>query len=643
MQEFINQTIHPIFLGLSHLIEKSVQIIWYYPVVFLCIFCGFLFSFRSNFIQFRGFSHAINLIRGVFDNPKEPGQITHFQALMAALSGTIGLGNIAGVAIAISYGGPGTVFWMWLIGIIGMATKFVECTLGTKYRITDGDKVYGGPMFYIKKKLPKPLKFLAYLFAISTIFGAFGAGGMFQANQAASALSTYFNINPVITGGFLACAIALVILGGIKRIGNVASKIVPSMCIIYILGAIIICILNISKIPSVIQLIFNDAFSGTAVAGGSIGTVIIWGVRRAVFSNEAGLGSASIAHAAVKTNHPVREGFVASLGPLIDTIIVCTATAIVIILGGEYKSSGFKPTSQIINFEETNQTDQNSFKLINEKDGQNNRISYITSSKIELFQTQPIKVVKTTNTWYGTPQRKILGNGIQFKTKRSRGNYAVILRDKNGNKVSALKLSGDEKFFFATSGVDKELKIVYFKINTTEANNQWQTHTIEFLHDTKKWIVDKPHLHELTLEFIIDKDSTMFQVDDILIGKPPSGIALTIASFDQFLDGFGSIFITIAVLLFAFSTIITWSYYGEVALIFLFGKKAVVPFKWIFVLVILLGANISLDAIINFSDLMIGLMVIPNVIAIIYLMEDVFDDTSNYLKKLKNNEFKKYK
>ena len=204
-------------------------------------------------------------------------------------------------------------------------------------------------------------------------------------------------------------------------------------------------------------------------------------------------------------------------------------------------------------------------------------------------------------------------------------------------------MSGDEKFFFATSGLEKELKIIYFKINKTEENNQWQTHTIEFLHDTKKWIIDKPHLHELSLEFIIDKNSNLFQLDDILIGKPPSGIALTIASFDQFLDGFGSIFITIAVLLFAFSTIITWSYYGEVALIFLFGNKAIVPFKWVFIIVILLGANISLDAVINFSDLMIGLMVIPNVIAIIYLMEDVFDDTSNYLKKLKNNEFKKYK
>ena len=562
---------------------------------------------------------------------------------MAALSGTIGLGNIAGVAIAISYGGPGTIFWMWLIGIIGMATKFVECTLGTKYRITDGNKVYGGPMFYIKQKLPKQLKFLAYLFAASTIFGAFGAGGMFQANQAASALSTYFSVSPILTGSFLAIAIALVILGGIKRIGNVASKIVPSMCIIYILGAILICILNISEIPGVIQLIFNDAFSGSAVAGGSIGTVIIWGVRRAVFSNEAGLGSASIAHAAVKTNYPVREGFVASLGPLIDTIIVCTATAIVIILGGEYKSSAYKPTDKIINFENKEKINSSNFEIISDGDQQSNRINYIPSNKITYYQTPSIKIVEKTKTWYGTPETKILGNGIQFKTKRARGNYAVIIRDKNGKKVSALKLNGDEKFFFATSGLEKELKIVYFKINSTEANNQWQTHTIEFLHDSKSWITEKDHLHELSLEFVVDKNSTLFQLDDILIGKPPSGIALTIASFDQFLDGFGSIFITIAVLLFAFSTIITWSYYGEVALIFLFGEKAVIPFKWVFIFVILLGANISLDAVINFSDLMIGLMVIPNVIAIIYLMEDVFDDTSNYLKKLKNNEFKKYK
>ena len=203
-------------------------------VVFICLLCGIFFTLRFGFVQFKGFRHAIDLIKGKYDNPDEPGHITHFQALMAALSGTIGLGNIAGVAIAISIGGPGTIFWMWLVGILGMATKFAECTLGTKYREKNPETnaVYGGPMFYIKKKLPNFLQPLGILFAISTVFGAFGAGGMFQSNQAASALNSYFNIPTFITGIILAFFVGLVIIGGIKRIGNVASKLYQQ-CVSY--------------------------------------------------------------------------------------------------------------------------------------------------------------------------------------------------------------------------------------------------------------------------------------------------------------------------------------------------------------------------------------------------------------------------
>ncbi|RAP24967.1 hypothetical protein DID73_00240 [Candidatus Marinamargulisbacteria bacterium SCGC AG-343-K17] len=647
MQNFINETLHPVFLMISNLLGKAVEIIWYYPVVFLCLFCGILFTLRFWFIQFRGFRHAIELLKGTYDDPNEPGHITHFQALMAALSGTIGLGNIAGVAIAISIGGPGTIFWMWIVGILGMATKFVECTLGTKYRHvnTETNEVYGGPMYYIKKKLPKFLQPLGILFAVSSVFGAFGAGGMFQANQAASALSTYFNIPQLITGLCLAIFVALVIIGGIKRIGNVASKIVPSMCIIYILGAFIICLLNIKAIPGIISLILTDAFSGAAVAGGSIGTVILWGVRRAVFSNEAGLGSASIAHAAVKTNYPIREGIVASVGPLIDTIIVCTATAIVIILGGQYGNNAYSAGSTPITFEQQALNNNDTWSIIDNNDGQGNRIKYTTNTKkIKSYKTQLFDVVKNDKTFYGTPTNEILGNGIQFKTKRGRGNYAIIVRDKNENKVTALKLHGDEKFFFTSPANKKEdLKIVYFKLNQTKSNNTWQTHTIEFKEHTKEWIIERPHLHQMSLEFIVDKNSKSIEIDDIFVGKPKNGIELTIASFDQFLKGFGSIFITLAVVLFAFSTMITWSYYGEVALRFLFGQKAILPFKWVFIGVIILGSTITLNTVLNFSDLMIGLMVIPNVIAILFLMENVFDDSSEYFKKLRNNEFKRYK
>ena len=225
------------------------------------------------------------------------------------------------------------------------------------------------------------------------------------------------------------------------------------MCIIYILGALIICLLNITSIPSVIALIFNDAFTGTAVAGGSIGTVVIWGVRRAIFSNEAGLGSASIAHAAVKTNHPIREGVVASIGPFIDTIIVCTATAIIIVLSGHYKSDSYSPKSAIIDFENSQmKTAQENWMIKNSDDGQGNRLSYVTNDEtLASFTSSPIKVVETKNTWYGTPVTEVIGDGIQFKTKRSRGKYALIIRDKNDNKLISLKLHGDDKFFFTST------------------------------------------------------------------------------------------------------------------------------------------------------------------------------------------------
>ena len=245
-------------------LEKAVGIVWNFPVIGLCLFTGLFFSLRFGFIQLRAFPHAIALLRGRYDDPSEKGHITHFQALMAALSGTIGLGNIAGVAIAIAIGGPGAVLWMWIVGFFGMATKFVECTLGTYYRDEDPvtGEVRGGPMYYITKGLGPRFKPMAFFYATCIMFGAFGAGGMFQSNQAANALETYFGVSPWVTGLALALCVALVIIGGIKRIGQVASKIVPTMCIIYVLGSVYICLLNITLWPVVLKIILHDAFTG---------------------------------------------------------------------------------------------------------------------------------------------------------------------------------------------------------------------------------------------------------------------------------------------------------------------------------------------------------------------------------------------
>ena len=254
------------------------------------------------------------------------------------------------------------------------------------------------------------------------------------------------------------------------------QKIVPSMCIIYILGALIICALNISEVPNIIALIINDAFTGMAVAGGSVGTVIIWGVRRAVFSNEAGLGSASIAHAAVKTNYPIREGLVASLGPMIDTIIVCTATAIVIVLSGQYLKTNYSPQSNIISFQNFTIPESKSNWSV-QSSNNTQRLTHATNkNNIDSIQTPLLTIVESSTTWYGSPIKQVKGDGIQFSTKRGNGNYAVILRDKNGNRISGFKLDGDEKLFLVSDVKKNNLLIINMQLTTHPIENDWQHH-----------------------------------------------------------------------------------------------------------------------------------------------------------------------
>lgn len=317
------------------------------PFVLIWLIVGALiFTFYFRFVNFRKLKLAVNIVRGKYSDPNEKGEVSHFQALTAALSATVGLGNIAGVAIAIGLGGPGATFWMILAGLLGMSSKFVECTLGVKFRkIDENGVVHGGPMYYLKeglklKGMPGLGKILAVFFAIMCIGGSFGGGNMFQVNQAFKQFSGVFPaLGPLgegwVFGLILAILVGLVIIGGIKSIARVTEKIVPFMVAIYVIAALIIIFANIPAIPGTIGLIFKGAFSPVAVAGGFVG-VLIQGFRRAAFSNEAGIGSASIAHAAVKTNNPVSEGLVALLEPFIDTVVVCTMTALVIIITGNY-------------------------------------------------------------------------------------------------------------------------------------------------------------------------------------------------------------------------------------------------------------------------------------------------------------------
>ena len=316
--------------------SAAVDIAWGLPLVFLLVGAGLYFTVAGRFIPFTGLRHAINILRGKFDDPNDPGEISHFQALSSALSATIGMGNISGVAIAVTVGGPGAIFWMWVAGLVGMSTKFFTCTLACMYRKKDERGIeQGGPMYFLEVGLGKYAKPLAIMFAV---FGMVGCLAMFQVNQLSGLLQNDWSIPKWSTGVFCAVAVGIVILGGIVRVGRVASKVVPAMFVLYVVSAMYVVIVNISIMPDLIQSIFASAFGGKALIGGGTAVVfkevIITGIRRAAFSNEAGIGTAPMAHGAAKTKEPVREGLIAMLGPFLDTNIVCTLTALVILATG---------------------------------------------------------------------------------------------------------------------------------------------------------------------------------------------------------------------------------------------------------------------------------------------------------------------
>ena len=330
---------------LDNAIASFAGAIWGTPLVLLLLGGGIFFALYSRLKPMLYFKHGVDILLGKYDSDDDPGQITHFEALSSALAGTVGMGNIAGVAVAINTGGPGAVFWMWITAILGMSTKFFTCTLSVMYRgLDDQGEIQGGVMYYIEEGLGKAYRPLAVMFSVS---GLFGCIVFFQANQLSQIIMDFF-YTPVglfqdnlllgnfFTGTCAAVVVGSVIFGGINRIAKVASRMVPIMVGLYIVAALLILIKNISIVPEVFSLILKDAFTGNAVSGGALGSMIIIGVRRGMFSNEAGTGSETMAHGAAKTKEPVREGLVAMLGPFIDTIIVCTITALIILISGVY-------------------------------------------------------------------------------------------------------------------------------------------------------------------------------------------------------------------------------------------------------------------------------------------------------------------
>jgi len=510
---------------------------------------GVYLTWRLRLVQMIRFGHSWRVIAGVYDKEDDAGDINHLQALSAALSATIGIGNIAGVATAIHFGGPGALFWMWVSAFLGMATKFGEATLAMVFRKTARDgTVAGGPMYYIEMGLGSKWKWLAVIFAICTIFSSFGTGNSIQAFTVADSFHSDFGIPQWFTGLVIASLVGMVIIGGIRRIGVVASRLVPFMAAVYILAALYIVGVNITAVPEAFRLIFKSAFTAQGALGGFAGATffqgLLWGIRRGIYSNEAGQGSAPIAHAAAKTEEPVREGTVAMIGPFIDTLLICTLTGLTIITSGAWR----------------------------------------TPYKTQMELNTPIVI---------NSDAQIQPGGTILDTDRFDGTLPVI----NGEIKGA---------------------------------------NLVFNHS----IVVKPTLFESTADVPEAKpDSVLLTIANgrilqVNIGEEPeivpsyylrgkalrNGSPLTAQAFETGLPGnWGSMVVTFGVLLFAISTMISWSYYGDRAIVYLFGSRGVRIYRYIYVGIVFLGANLSLGIVWSFGDIVLSLMAIPNLLALFLL------------------------
>ena len=530
-------------------------------VVILLLGAGFYFTLRLGFIQIRRLGHGFAVTTGRYDDPDEPGDVSHFQALTTALSATVGIGNIAGVALALHYGGPGALFWMWVTAFLGMATKYTEVTLAQKYRDVGPDldakkwegSVSGGPMYYIEKGLGPKWRWMGVFFAIMLGLTAFLTGNGIQANTVADTMLTEFNIPKLITGLVTASIVAAVILGGITRIGKVTGILAPLMAAIYVFGALVIILANIGDMPETFALIFREAFNPTAgVAGTGVGAFLVtlmWGVRRGLFSNEAGQGSAPIAHSAAKTDEPVSEGVVALLEPFIDTIVICTMTGLVIIMTGAW--SARVPTEITLG---------------------GGDLSYVTVDET--------------------------GSGRDVSAPQSiRYSDGLPAGIGQGEAVLAWHEVALESVF-----IDPEL--------TQPFTGQVNPATGRATADT-------------------GEEYTSLYAEAVENGAP-----LTILGFQRGLPGdFGRYIVIFSVLLFAISTAIAWSYYGDRCANYLFGPKAILPYKLVFVIIHFIGALLPLTVIWDLGDVFLGIVIIPNLIALILLSPQVAEMTRSYFER----------
>ena len=530
-------------------------------MVILLLGTGIFLTLRLGLIQLRRLGHGFAVTSGKYDDPDEPGDVSHFQALTTALSATVGIGNIAGVAIAIHWGGPGALFWMWVTAALGMATKYTEVTLAQKYRnveATEGHAwegtVSGGPMYYIEKGLGPRWKWMAVLFAVLLGLTAFLTGNAIQANTVADTMRSTFGIPVWATGVLTSAIVAAVILGGITRIGRVTSILAPFMAAIYVLGALVILSLNAAHVFPAFGLIFREAFNPTAgVAGTGVGAFLVtmmWGVRRGLFSNEAGQGSAPIAHAAAKTDEPVSEGVVALLEPFVDTLVICTMTGLVIITTGVW--SARHPTEIVLS---------------------GGDLGYVRIDE------------EGSHRGIVAPPELVFEDGIPA---RSDEEHWVAWHD-----VAVEELYVDPEMQEEFTGVVRPEEAVAIAADGTRYASLWGM-------------------------------------------ASESGAPLTQEAFTRGLSPlapWGGSIVVFAVLLFALSTAISWSYYGDRCANYLLGSHAVLPYKFAFVVMHFIGAVLPLTTIWNLGDIFLSMVIVPNLIALILLSPQVVAETKSYFAR----------
>ena len=559
--------------------------VWF---VLLLLGTGVFFTIYLRFPQIRFFKYAIRIVKGKYDKDDDVGDTSHFQALTTALSGTVGTGNIAGVALAVHLGGPAALFWMLVTAMFGMTTKFVEVTLSHKYRekVEDGS-IAGGPMYFMRKRLNvktssgKTIKtghWIAAIFAIATVLSSFGTGSLPQINSISNSLFSTFGVPHVITGLVLAVLLGIVIIGGIKRIAKVTSRLVPAMALIYFIGAMAVILYNYENIWPSLQAVVGDIFTGSSATGGFLGATIAFafnrGVNRGLFSNEAGQGSAPIAHAAAKAHEPVSEGMVALLEPFIDTIIICTLTGFVLLSSGVWS-----------------QKHENRFQLAD---------------------LQVLNTIEVTDT--NKSGRSELAKHLSGEEKLPLFSGEILVKDG--------KINSPVTLLHARSLADN----VVVRQGSGYYNGKIQIDKGNVLiNDVEIGLIER-----IKAQFShSNNNKIVFEGQSLIHSAPLTAIAFTKSWFGQW----GKYIVSIGLLLFAFSTAISWSYYGDRAVTFLWGSKYVIWYHFVYVIGFFIASFVDTTIIWTLSGITIALMTIPNLFGLLFLHKEMKSEVKLFWKE----------